>query len=77
MATFSLFNRFHRKIKSFFGGYIEHNHIDYQRLLVYEEAWDREQELEPLRQFLRDQTAKTWEKQIARAEKQKGRSMDR
>lgn len=31
MATFSLFNRFHRKIKSFFGGYIEHNHIDYQR----------------------------------------------
>ena len=35
MATFSLFNRFHRKIKSFFGGYIEHNHIDYQRLLVY------------------------------------------
>ena len=41
------------------------------------EAWDREQELEPLRQFLRDQTAKTWEKQIARAEKQKGRSMDR
>lgn len=30
------------------------------------EAWDREQELEPLRQFLRDQTAKTWEKQIAR-----------
>ena len=25
----------------------------------------------------KDQTAKTWEKQIARAEKQKGRSMDR
>ena len=41
------------------------------------EAWDREQELAPLRQFLRDQTAKTWEKQIARAEKQKGHSMDR
>ena len=33
------------------------------------EAWDREQELEPLRQFLQEQTVKTWAKQIARAEK--------
>ena len=41
------------------------------------EAWDREQELEPLRQFLQEQTVKTWAKQIARAEKQKNRSMDR
>lgn len=41
------------------------------------EAWDREQELEPLRQFLQAQTVKTWAKQIARAEKQKDRSMDR
>ena len=41
------------------------------------EAWDREQELEPLRQFLQEQTSKTWQKQIARAEKQKDRSMDR
>lgn len=41
------------------------------------EAWDREQELEPLRQFLQEQTVKTWAKQIARAEKQKDRSMDR
>lgn len=41
------------------------------------EAWDREQELEPLRQFLQEQTAKTWQKQIARVEKQKDRSMDR
>ena len=41
------------------------------------EAWDREQELEPLRQFLQEQTAKTWAKQIARAEKQKDHSMDR
>ena len=35
------------------------------------EAWDRAQELDPLRQFLVDQTAKTWQKQIARMEKQK------
>ena len=41
------------------------------------EAWDREQELEPLRQFLQEQTVKTWAKQIVRAEKQKDRSMDR
>ena len=41
------------------------------------EAWDREQELEPLRQFLQEQTVKTWAKQIARAEKQKDRSTDR
>lgn len=41
------------------------------------EAWDRGQELEPLRQFLQEQTVKTWAKQIARAEKQKDRSMDR
>lgn len=41
------------------------------------EAWDRGQELAPLRQFLQEQTVKTWAKQIARAEKQKDRSMDR
>lgn len=41
------------------------------------EAWDRGQELDPLRQFLQEQTVKTWQKQIARAEKQKDRSMDR
>jgi len=37
------------------------------------EAWDAEQDLEPLRVFLKDQTAKTWEKQIARAERKKER----
>ena len=41
------------------------------------EAWDRAQELDPLRQFLVDQTAKTWQKQIARMEKQKDHSVDR
>ena len=41
------------------------------------ESWDRDQELEPLRQFLQEQTAKTWQKQIAREEKRKGRSLDR
>lgn len=33
------------------------------------EAWDTEQELEPLCSFLKEQTAKTWQKQIERAEK--------
>lgn len=33
------------------------------------EAWDERQELEPLVSFLKEQTAKTWEKQIARAER--------
>lgn len=32
------------------------------------EAWDANQELELLRNFLREQTVKTWEKQIARTE---------
>ena len=41
------------------------------------EAWDRGQELAPLRQFLQEQTVKSWAKQIARAEKQKDRFMDR
>jgi len=31
------------------------------------EAWDEQQELTPLVDFLQDQTAKTWEKQIERA----------
>lgn len=35
------------------------------------EAWDTRQELEPLRQFLREQTVKTWQKQIERAEKKR------
>ena len=30
------------------------------------EAWDERQELFPMEQFLKDQTVKTWEKQIAR-----------
>ena len=34
------------------------------------EAWDSRQELEPLRQFLREQTEKTWEKQIMQTERQ-------
>jgi len=35
------------------------------------EAWDREQELSPLCSYLKEQTAKTWQKQIQRAEKHK------
>ncbi len=42
------------------------------------EAWDREQALAPLSSFLQEQTAKTWEKQIARAEKrQSARSQNK
>ena len=33
------------------------------------EAWDTVQNIEPMRAFLKEQTAKTWAKQIARAEK--------
>ena len=33
------------------------------------EAWDSAQELEPMCAFLKEQTAKTWAKQIARAER--------
>lgn len=43
----------------------EEDRRDYYTAL---EAWDASQELDPLRHFLREQTEKTWEKQIARAE---------
>ena len=33
------------------------------------EAWDSVQDLQPLAEFLKEQTAKTWQKQIERAEK--------
>lgn len=39
------------------------------------ETWDTLQDLKPLCDFLRNQTEKTWEKQIARAEKQKKKSI--
>lgn len=35
------------------------------------EAWDERQELKPLTEYLQEQTAKTWEKQIQRAEKKR------
>ncbi len=37
------------------------------------EAWDSVQNLEPLKIFLREQTEKTWRKQIERSEKRAGR----
>lgn len=40
------------------------------------EAWDTRQELEPLYAFLKSQTEKTWEKQLARAEKQQNRGRE-
>ena len=33
------------------------------------EAWDSQQLLDPLRDFLKEQTVKTWKKQIARTER--------
>lgn len=54
---------------------VTHNHPpviihEEDRRPYYEalEAWDERQELEPLLLFLREQTVKTWEKQIQRAE---------
>lgn len=44
----------------------EEDRKDYYAAL---EAWDSEQKLVPLCNYLKEQTAKTWEKQIARAEK--------
>lgn len=41
------------------------------------EAWDSRQELEPLRKFLREQTEKTWEKQIIQTERQQDKDRDR
>ena len=35
------------------------------------EAWDESQELDPLAAFLREQTGKTWAKQIERTERRK------
>lgn len=57
---------------------VQHNHPpiiihEEDRRAYYEalEAWDSVQELEPLRDFLRCETEKTWEKQIARAERRR------
>ena len=57
---------------------VMHNHPpiiihEEERKTYYDalEAWDREQNLDPLRDFLKAQTEKTWEKQIVRAEKRK------
>lgn len=36
------------------------------------EAWDEGQDLEPLVRFLREQTGKTWEKQVEREERRRG-----
>ena len=40
------------------------------------EAWDTQQDLAPLRAFLLAQTEKTWEKQLARAEKRKNKNRE-
>ncbi len=36
------------------------------------EAWDERQELEPMLRYLQEQTAKTWEKQLVRADRRRG-----
>jgi Fic family protein len=46
----------------------EEDRKDYYSAL---EAWDERQELEQLTEYLQSQTAKTWEKQIQRSEKQR------
>ena len=51
----------------------EEDRKDYYAAL---EAWDEQQELDPLIRFLREQTAKTWEKQIERAERRRGAQAD-
>ena len=45
----------------------------YLRKAYYDalEAWDSDQNLDPLRDFLRSQTEKTWEKQMVRIAKKK------
>ena len=35
------------------------------------EAWDREQDIAPMCTFLKEQTVKTWAKQIERAERKR------
>lgn len=46
----------------------EEDRKDYYSAL---EAWDERQELEPLMSFLKEQTVKTWQKQIEAAERKK------
>lgn len=41
------------------------------------EAWDRDQDLKPLRDFLQNQTEKTWEKQIQRAQRKTRQETER
>ena len=41
------------------------------------EAWDSRQELKPLCEFLREQTEKTWEKQVLRAKQQQNKDHNR
>lgn len=48
----------------------EENRKDYYTAL---EAWDERQELGPLTVFLREQTVKTWQKQLERAEQKNNR----
>lgn len=55
---------------------VMHNHPpiiihqeDRRAYFIALEAWDAGQDLEPLRDFLKEQTVKTWEKQIMRMEK--------
>ena len=63
---------------------VRHNHPpviihEEDRKEYYEalEAWDRDQDLKPLRTFLQSQTEKTWEKQIQRAQRKGRRDQER
>lgn len=62
---------------------ILHNHppvtiYEEDRKAYYEalDMWDEKQELQPLIDFLKKQTAKTWEKQVQRSERRKKKKTD-
>ena len=59
---------------------VTHNHPpviiheeDRQGYYAALEAWDCRQDPDPLRDYLKEQTAKTWEKQIVRAERKRAK----
>lgn len=61
--------------------------LDHPPIIIHEEdrlgyynaleAWDRDQELAPLCDYLKEQTVKTWQKQLDRAAKREQKQQDR
>ena len=48
----------------------EEDRKDYYAAL---EAWDTDQDLDPMKEFLQEQTVKTWQKQLDREQKKNDR----